>query len=342
MASTDNGDQEITFKYGSDATGVLFNKLFNQIITTGIYGDSPTFTKVSNTSIEVSEFVSVIYDSASNITAKIETTSEATATVSSTDTLVVVRFSWSETADNYADIFGITDAELEDEDVVLGRCVYSGEVLESFDYSEATLGSLAKQEDVDSNTSTITTLLGRTITVSNGLSGGGDLTDDISISGDSASTTQVGVVQLYDGTDSSSTSLAATANSVGELATTVEQLDLDTSKLDGDNTFSGDNTFEDGVTFEGGLNTTTFTSSGSSTIDALYSALTAVAFGPAETILISGVYQEGTDDPIIISHGIKSAIADSYTLYGGTSSSGYTTVTIADGDTTTITCSLSF
>jgi hypothetical protein len=62
-----------------------------------------------------------------------------------------------------------------------------------------------------------------TITTSNGLSGGGDLTQNRVISGDDASTSQKGVVQLNDTLTSTSTTEAATANAVNQLSVNIDQ-----------------------------------------------------------------------------------------------------------------------
>jgi hypothetical protein len=76
------------------------------------------------------------------------------------------------------------------------------------------------------------------------------------ISVDAASTTSSGIVQLYNGTDSTSTTLAATANAVKtafDLAGT--KLPLDGGTMNGDITFAGTQTFPGTLPLAGGAMT---------------------------------------------------------------------------------------
>jgi hypothetical protein len=70
--------------------------------------------------------------------------------------------------------------------------------------------------------SAITTLEERTITVGNGLTGGGDLSQNRAIYGVDSSVSAKGVVQLNDATNSTSTTQAATANAVKKVQDNVD------------------------------------------------------------------------------------------------------------------------
>lgn len=127
----DNGDQNITFDYKNPATGVSFNKLLYQTIPTGIYGDLPSLTKVDNTSVEIDPFFAILSDSTNKLSVKVNVTSTATATVSSSTPLIVIRYVWSESSENYAEIVGIDEDDLDEDDVVIGLCSFTGSVLSS-------------------------------------------------------------------------------------------------------------------------------------------------------------------------------------------------------------------
>ena len=135
--NVDNGDQNLTFDYKNPATGSSFNKLLYQLLPTGLYGDMPTLTKVDNTHVEISPFYAILQDDDNDLSIKVNTTSSASAVVSSSAPLIVVRYEWSESSENYAEIIGIATDSLTSSDVVIGECSFSGSVLsETFDYSQ--------------------------------------------------------------------------------------------------------------------------------------------------------------------------------------------------------------
>ena len=135
--NVDNGDQNLTFDYKNPATGSSFNKLLYQLLPTGLYGDMPVLTKVDNTHVEVSPFYAILEDDANDLAIKVNTTTTSTAVVSSSAPLIVVRYDWSESSENYAEIVGINSGDLTSSDVIIGECSFSGSVLsETFDYSQ--------------------------------------------------------------------------------------------------------------------------------------------------------------------------------------------------------------
>lgn len=131
-----NGSQIITFDYKNPATGISFNKLLYNIIPSGLYGTMPTFTKINNTSITIDSFYAVLQDSLNNVSVKVRTATDPTAIVSSTNILVVARYVWDSAIENYAEIVGIADGTQTDDDIILGKCNYSGSTLVDFDYTE--------------------------------------------------------------------------------------------------------------------------------------------------------------------------------------------------------------
>ncbi len=142
MGAQDFGNQLIIFDYKQPADSDLFNKLFKDVETVGVYSGYK-INKISNTYINVDPGTLVISDS-SGYTARIETTVQ-TIQIACSNVLiyVVARWSYVASTSNYMDI--LCTATPLSTDIVLGKLVYSGSVLNSIDYSYRTYANSKDQ-----------------------------------------------------------------------------------------------------------------------------------------------------------------------------------------------------
>ena len=162
MGSTNFGDQKIRFSYEEPATSLGFNQLFNNVIPTGLYATSATFTTLlsntGSTQINVQPFTICIKDpiainsagdGKTGVTVIIETTTVAVVTVNvdNAHPFVVARLSWISSATNWMDIFcvawsGTGDNQVKSSDVILGKTEWNGTTLIGFDYSQQTIADM--------------------------------------------------------------------------------------------------------------------------------------------------------------------------------------------------------
>lgn len=134
MASVDNGGQKISFDFQNVATGQDFNRLNYQVLYNGIYTGGQLL-KVSNTQVEVEPLIGVISDSSAQVSVRLETTTNASVNVSASTPFIIMRFSWLNVTSNYADFLALEEANILEGDLIVGRAVFNGATLESFDYT---------------------------------------------------------------------------------------------------------------------------------------------------------------------------------------------------------------
>jgi len=104
LATTNLGEQLISFSYGQSAESILFNRLNYQLHTPGIY-DGGVLSKVSSSTINITRFTAFLVDSPTAIGMRVQTTQDIALDVSDTSKpYVVVYFDWQNQFANYADI----------------------------------------------------------------------------------------------------------------------------------------------------------------------------------------------------------------------------------------------
>lgn len=141
MGATNHGNQDVTYNYYEEATAEDFNKRHLSIRPRGVY-EGGYLTKVTNTEITLSPFTLEIGDDSEQISSK----SSANATlnsgtldsgsISSATPYIVFRWAFAELAGNYVEVHAIdTLASVLDNDIVIGKCEFSGTTLTGFDYS---------------------------------------------------------------------------------------------------------------------------------------------------------------------------------------------------------------
>lgn len=154
MGSVDFGTQSLVFDYSMPAKAEEFNKLFYNILPHGIYeGGELTFVNNSPATISISPFSAIVLDTVTGIAVKISTSASvvlrtgfpvAGITIDNAHPFIVARFTWVNTEDNYLDILAIPFAEIQNSDIVIGRCIYeSGILQEDFDLTRRTNASIS-------------------------------------------------------------------------------------------------------------------------------------------------------------------------------------------------------
>ena len=130
MASTDNGKQQITFKYQQEGTAEGFNKLLAGVIPTGIINGGE-FLKISDTQVDITPMQMMISDG--SVVVHIQTTENAHVNVSPSLPYVIARFNWINLVNNYVDFEAVNYNSLSSNFIIFGKCEFEGSILQSFD-----------------------------------------------------------------------------------------------------------------------------------------------------------------------------------------------------------------
>jgi len=134
MGSINYGTQIISFNYMEDAKGKDFNRLNYLVLNKGFYSGG-SFVKDSDTLIDILPLVCVFEDNTNKVSARIETTTNATISVGAATPFIIARFVWTNAQSNYMDIIATDFASIQSDDLILGRLIFSGAVINGFDYS---------------------------------------------------------------------------------------------------------------------------------------------------------------------------------------------------------------
>jgi len=144
MGSTDHGTQKIVHQYFEDATSAQWGKRHKDIRPRGIYSGG-YFAKVSDTEVTLSPFVAEIGDN--DVQVSVRTASTATlkaatldsGSISSSTPYIIMRWGYVATPANYLEIHAIASiAAAQANDIIVGKCVFSGSTLTGFDYTDRT------------------------------------------------------------------------------------------------------------------------------------------------------------------------------------------------------------
>lgn len=144
MGSTNHGTQQIMWQYFQEATGANWGKRLLGILLPGIYSGGH-LTKVSDTEVTLSTLVAEIKDGTNQInvrTAAAATLNSATldsGAISSATPYLVLRWAYALSATNYVEVHAISSVSVaQANDIVIGKCLFSGSILTGFNYSERT------------------------------------------------------------------------------------------------------------------------------------------------------------------------------------------------------------
>jgi len=144
MGTTNHGTQQQTFEYFENATAEEFNKRNLDIRPRGIYSGG-YLTRVSDVEVSLSPLSAEIGDGDKQIS--VQTTTVATLNVSTLDSgsissstpYLVLRWGFLAQKDNYVEIHAIASvAAAQDNDIIIGKCNFSGATLTGFDYTDRT------------------------------------------------------------------------------------------------------------------------------------------------------------------------------------------------------------
>lgn len=144
MGSTNHGTQKMTHEYYEEATAEEFNKRNLDMRPRGIYLGG-YLTKVSDSEVTLSTFTAEIGDDDEQIsvrTANDASLSSATldsGAISSGTPFIILRWNFVETQANYVEVHALaTAASALANDIIVGKCNFSGSTLVDFDYTDRT------------------------------------------------------------------------------------------------------------------------------------------------------------------------------------------------------------
>ncbi len=138
MGITDYGSQTLTFDYNAPGRSKDFNKLNYSLTPTGIYSGA-ILSKVNSSVISVSPLICVIQDDENDINIRISTSESVNISVDPSTLYIVLSFSWSNIANNFMDFSAKAYDNIQDDDLIVGKCIYKSNILQSsFDYSRST------------------------------------------------------------------------------------------------------------------------------------------------------------------------------------------------------------
>ena len=130
MGNTNFGTQKINVNYFDPVDDVVVNDRLLGLQPRGIYSGG-YLTKVNDTTVTISPLACEIGDADHQL--RISTSASQNITVSTTLTYVVLRWVYSEVVDNYMDMLAVSSPSTND--LVIGKCSFSGATLQGFDYT---------------------------------------------------------------------------------------------------------------------------------------------------------------------------------------------------------------
>lgn len=144
MGATNHGTQDITYNYYEEATAEDFNKRHLGIRPRGIY-EGGYLTKVNDSEITLSPFTLEIGDNNEQISSKssanatLKSTTLDSGDISSATPYIILRWAFAELVGNFVEVHAIASiAAAQTNDIIVGKCLFSGATLTGFDYSDRT------------------------------------------------------------------------------------------------------------------------------------------------------------------------------------------------------------
>ena len=133
MGTTNYGNQVISIQYLDPVDSSVVNRMLQDVLPTGIYKGGK-ITKSTDTQVVISPLVVSISDGTYRAT--IRTTQDVSLDVSPSTPYVVLRWSQPAEAGHYMDFFALAKGDIQDNDLIVGKCVYSGSTLIGISYEE--------------------------------------------------------------------------------------------------------------------------------------------------------------------------------------------------------------
>lgn len=136
MGSINYGNQVISVGYKDPANAWVVNKRHLGTRARGIYKGG-LLSKVSDVSVEISPLLCEIGDA--NHQVRVETSGIATVEVNSSTPVIVLRWAYIEETVNFMDILAVTEASVQENDIIVGKAIYIGLTLQGFSYVTRTV-----------------------------------------------------------------------------------------------------------------------------------------------------------------------------------------------------------
>ena len=151
MGSTNHGTQDIHHRYYEEITAENRSKRLLDILPAGIYSGG-YLTRVTDSRVSLGTWVAELRDGSSQISvrtaaaATLDSTTLDSGSISSATPYLVMRWGFNTVIANYVEIHALASLSARQEnDVVIGRCVFDGATLSSFDYSDRTFPMIQDQ-----------------------------------------------------------------------------------------------------------------------------------------------------------------------------------------------------
>jgi hypothetical protein len=141
----------INSQYNDLGKSEIINQREFNIIPTG-FTTNCTLAIVNNTTVTVSTFTAYIKDSVQNLAVRIENDATENTSISSSAPYLVVRLTWTNAVSNDFTYMNVAYGDILTTDLIIGKGVYSGVTLTSFDYSDQSINIL---KDNGANITTI-------------------------------------------------------------------------------------------------------------------------------------------------------------------------------------------
>lgn len=163
MGAIDYGTQTISQQYFDPADAYKFNKRYVDIRKRGIYRGG-YLTKVSDVQVTLSALVAELGDADYQV--RVSTAATVTVTVSPGTPYVVLRWTYVASVSNYMDVLAVALGSIQANDLIIGKCSYSGATLNGFDYADRstpnTMDLFLKVEPMDPASMRVRVRAGRT------------------------------------------------------------------------------------------------------------------------------------------------------------------------------------
>jgi len=135
MGTINKGNQAILFRYRQEITSQGFNQHTHRLFPRGIY-EGGTLLKEDNFNIYLTAFSCIVEDLDARVSVRMETLEAVPIPVTSSTPFIVGRYEWINAENNYMDFIAVANVDILDHDLIFGKCVYNGSILESFDYAK--------------------------------------------------------------------------------------------------------------------------------------------------------------------------------------------------------------
>lgn len=128
--------QTLTFQYGEVANAQNFNRIGHYFFPTGIYTGG-LLVRDTNYIFHITPLTCYIADQVEDLSVSVTTSENISLTANTSKPYVVLRMIWRNVEGNYMDVHQLAYNEIEEHDLIIGRCIFNEGLLTSnFDYSK--------------------------------------------------------------------------------------------------------------------------------------------------------------------------------------------------------------